>query len=61
MTLAAIYQAVLEDVLLILVEDSREVPWKMLQPMHVGVEWINEAMVHTLKSELKTIDMKDDE
>ena len=38
MTFDAIYKAVLEDVLLMLVEkDSKKVEWEMLQTMHIGV------------------------
>ena len=39
MTLTAIYQAVLEDVLLILAEkNSSKNVWKTLQKMHISVE-----------------------
>ena len=62
MTLAAIYQAVSEDVLLILVEkDSTKVAWETLQTMHVGVERVKEAKVQTLKSEFEAIRMKNGE
>ena len=44
MALAAIYQIVLEDVLLMLVEkDSANAAWETLQTMHVGVERVKEA------------------
>ena len=62
MTLAAIYHVVLEEVLLMLAEkDSAKPMWKMLQTMHVGVERVKEAKVHTLRSEFEAIRMKDDE
>ena len=62
MTLAAIYQAVLEDVLLILAEkDSSKNVWKTLQKMYISVEWVKEAKVQTLKSEFETIRIKKDE
>ena len=48
MTLAAIYEIVSEDVLLMLAEkDSAKVAWETLQTMHVGVERVNEAKVQT--------------
>ncbi|XP_022932528.1 uncharacterized protein LOC111439027 [Cucurbita moschata] len=59
MTLAVIYQAVLEDVLLMLAEkDSANAAWEMLQTMHVGVERVKEAKLQTLKSEFEAICMK---
>ena len=59
MTLAVIYQAVLEDVLLMLAEkDSANAAWEMLQTMHVGVERVKEAKVQTLKSEFEAIRIK---
>ncbi|XP_022945941.1 uncharacterized protein LOC111450032 [Cucurbita moschata] len=59
---AAIYQAVPEDVLLMLEEkDSTKVAWETLQTMHVGVERVKEAKVHTLKSKFEAIPMKDGE
>ena len=58
----SIYQAVLEDVLLMLAEkNSAKAAWEKLQTMHVGVERVKEAKVQTLKSEFKAIRMKDDE
>ena len=62
MTLTAIYQAVLEDVLLMLAEkDSTKVAWKTLQTIHVGVERVKEAKVQTLKSEFDAIRVKNGE
>ena len=45
MTLATIYQAVLEDVLLMLVRGSTKAVWETLQKMLVGVEHVKEAKV----------------
>ena len=43
MSLATIYQVVLEDVLLMLAKkNSIEVAWETLQTMHMGVEQVNE-------------------
>ena len=62
MALAAIYQSVSEDVLLMLAEkDSTKVAWEMLQTMHVGVGYVKEAKVQILKSEFEAIRMKDGE
>ena len=61
MALAAIYQTVSEDVLLMLTDDSTKAAWEMLQTMHVDVERVKEAKVQTLKSEFETIRMKDGE
>ncbi|XP_023520969.1 levodione reductase-like isoform X2 [Cucurbita pepo subsp. pepo] len=62
MTLAAIYQVVLEDIFLMLAEkDSSKEAWETLQTMHVGVKRVKEAKVQTLKSEFEAICMKDGE
>ena len=62
MALAAIYQAVPKDVLLMLAEkDSTKATWETLQTMHVGVERVKEAKAQTLKSEFKAIRMKNGE
>ena len=62
MTLATIYQVVLEDVLLMLAEkDSTKAAWEALQTMHVGVKRVKEAKVQTLKSEFEATCMKDSE
>ena len=70
MTLAGIYQVILEDVILMLAKknstmaekdstmakkDSAKAAWETLQTMHVGVERAKEANVHTLKSEFKVV------
>jgi len=62
MTLAAIFQAILKDVLVLLAEkDSIKTAWKTLQTIYVGVERVKEANVQTLKSEFEAIRMKDGE
>ncbi|XP_022955161.1 inositol transporter 4-like isoform X3 [Cucurbita moschata] len=59
MAFAAIYQAVPEDILLMLAEkDSAKAMWETLQKMHVCVK---EAKVQTLKSEFEAIRMKNGE
>ena len=42
-------------------KDSTKAMWESLQTMHVGVKRVKEAKVPTLKSEFKTIHMKDGE
>ena len=62
MALTAIYQAVLEDILLMLAEkNSTKAVWETLQTMHVGVEHVKKAKVQTLRSEFEAIRMKDGE
>ncbi|KAL6634298.1 hypothetical protein ACP70R_026969 [Stipagrostis hirtigluma subsp. patula] len=58
--LAAIYQGISEETLLLLAEKetSREA-WQMLKTMHMGVERVMEAKVQTLKSELDVLRMKE--
>ncbi|KAL6615729.1 hypothetical protein ACP70R_037999 [Stipagrostis hirtigluma subsp. patula] len=60
MALAAIYQGIPEETLLLLAEKetSREA-WQMLKTMHMGVERVMEAKVQTLKSELDVLRMKE--
>ena len=62
MTLVAIYQAVSDDVLLMLAKKNlAKVAWEMLQTMHMGVEHVKEAKLQVLKSEFEAICMKDGE
>ena len=62
MTLAVIYQAVLEDVLLMLAEkDLTKAAWETLQTMHVGVKRVKKAKVQGLKRVSSVIYMMDDE
>ncbi|XP_047306189.1 uncharacterized protein LOC124909563 [Impatiens glandulifera] len=61
MALAAIYQALPKDVLLMVAEkDSSKLAWEILKIMHVGVERVKEAKVQTLKTQFKAIRMKND-
>lgn len=58
MTLVVAYQAVLEDIILLLAKkDLIKVAWEMLQIMCTGVEQVREAKV-TLKSDFEAIRMK---
>ncbi|XP_047322533.1 uncharacterized protein LOC124926366 [Impatiens glandulifera] len=62
MTLATIYQALPEDVLLMVAEkDSAKEAWETLKTMHVGVERVKEAKVQTLRTHFEAIRMKDGE
>ena len=62
MALAAIYQAVPQDVLLMLVDkDKAKEMRETLRTMHVGVKRVKEAEVQILKSEFEAICMKDGE
>ena len=48
MALAAIYQVIPKDILLMLVEkDSAKAAWETLQTMHVSVEHVKEAKMHS--------------
>ena len=52
MALAAIYQAVLEDVLMMLAEnDSPKEAWETLRTLHMGADHVKEAKVQTLRSD----------
>ena len=61
MTLATIYQLFLDDLLILTGKNSAKAAWEILQTMHMGVEWIKEVKVQTLKSEFEVICMKDGE
>ncbi|XP_020585663.1 uncharacterized protein LOC110028241 [Phalaenopsis equestris] len=62
MALVAIYQALPEDVLLMVAEkDSAKQAWETLKTMHVGVERVKEAKVQTLRTHFEAIRMKDGE
>ncbi|XP_047340282.1 uncharacterized protein LOC124943870 [Impatiens glandulifera] len=61
-TLAAIYQALPEDVFLMVAEkDSIKLAWETLKTMHVGVERVKDAKVQTLKTQFEAIHMKNGE
>ncbi|XP_020573667.1 uncharacterized protein LOC110020042 [Phalaenopsis equestris] len=56
MALAVIYQALPEDVLLMVAEkDSAKLAWETLKTMHVGVERVKEAKVQTLRTHFEAI------
>nr|GEU85354.1 hypothetical protein [Tanacetum cinerariifolium] len=60
MALAAIYQAIPEDVLLMLADkDTAKEAWETLHTMHMGAERVKEAKIQTLKSDFEVIRMKD--
>uniref|UniRef100_A0A0A9DE89 CCHC-type domain-containing protein n=1 Tax=Arundo donax TaxID=35708 RepID=A0A0A9DE89_ARUDO len=62
MALAAIYQGIPEEILLLLVEkETAKEAWQMLKTMHMGVKRVMEAKVQTLKSELDVLRMKEGE
>nr|GEX05804.1 hypothetical protein [Tanacetum cinerariifolium] len=62
MALAAIYQAIPEDVLLMLANnDTAKEAWETLRTMYMGAKRVKEAKVQTLRSDFKVIRMKDSE
>ncbi|GJW97952.1 hypothetical protein Tco_0179760 [Tanacetum coccineum] len=62
MALAAIYQAIPEDVLLMLADkDTAKEEWETLRTMHMGAKRVKEAKVQTLRSDFEVIRMKDNE
>nr|GEW92800.1 hypothetical protein [Tanacetum cinerariifolium] len=62
MALAAIYQAIPKDVLLMLADkDTAKEAWETLRTMHMGAERVNKAKVQTLRSDFEVIRMKDSE
>ena len=62
MALAAIYQVIPEDVLLMLAEkDTTKQAWETLKTMHMGADRVKEAKVQTLRSDFEVIRMKDGE
>jgi hypothetical protein len=59
MALAAIYQAMLEDMLFLVYgkETSKET-WEALKIMHIGAEHVKDAKVQTLKPEFEGLRME---
>ncbi|XP_047333249.1 uncharacterized protein LOC124936767 [Impatiens glandulifera] len=56
MTLTAIYQALLEDVLLMVAEkDSAKLAWETLKTMHVGVERVKDVNIRSLGEKVEEI------
>lgn len=59
MALAAIYQAIGEDVLLLIAEkETAREAWVMLKTMYVGADRVKEAKAQTLKTEFDNLRMK---
>lgn len=62
MALAAIYQGIPEETLLLIAEkETAKEAWKMLKTIYIGVERVMESKVQTLKTELDALLMKDGE
>ncbi|XP_023767822.1 uncharacterized protein LOC111916382 [Lactuca sativa] len=62
MALAAIYQAIPEDILLMLAEKyTTKEAWETLNMMHMGADRVKEAKAQTLRSDFEVIQMKDSE
>lgn len=62
MARAAIYQAIPEDVLLMLAEkDTAKEAWETLKMMHMGTDRVKEAKIQILRSDFEVIRMKDGE
>ncbi|XP_039141989.1 uncharacterized protein LOC120279192 [Dioscorea cayenensis subsp. rotundata] len=62
MDLAAIYQGISEETLLVLAEkETAKEAWEMLKTMHMGAELIKEAKIHTLRSEFEGLRMREAE
>ncbi|XP_022930203.1 uncharacterized protein LOC111436721 [Cucurbita moschata] len=62
MVLAAIYQAILEEMLFLLAEkETGKEVWQTLKTIHVGAERVKEAKIQTLKIEFEIMNMKESE
>ncbi|XP_022925331.1 uncharacterized protein LOC111432621 [Cucurbita moschata] len=62
MALAAIYQAIPEEMLFLLAEkETAKEAWQMLKTIHVGAERVKEAKFQTLKFEFEIMNMKESE
>ncbi|CAM8994711.1 unnamed protein product [Rhodiola kirilowii] len=60
MALAVIYQAIPEDMLLMVAEKkTAKEAWEMLKIMHLGADRVKNARVQTLKSEFEVLRMKE--
>ncbi|XP_020249218.1 uncharacterized protein LOC109826605 [Asparagus officinalis] len=58
MALAAIYQAISEETLLVLAEkETAKEAWEMLKTMHMGAERVKEAKIQTLRNEFEGLRM----
>ncbi|XP_039129027.1 uncharacterized protein LOC120265208 [Dioscorea cayenensis subsp. rotundata] len=62
MALAAIYQGISEETLLVLAEkETAKEAWEMLKTMHMGTERIKEAKIQTLRSEFEGLRIREAE
>lgn len=62
MALAAIYQGILKDALLLVAEKrTAKEAWDTLRTMHLGADRVKKARVQTLKTEFDSLRMKDNE
>ncbi|XP_023550513.1 uncharacterized protein LOC111808631 [Cucurbita pepo subsp. pepo] len=62
MALAAIYQAIPEEMLFLLAEiETAKEAWQALKTIHVGAERVKEAKIQTLKIEFEIMNMKESE
>ena len=62
MALAAIYQSIPEDTLVMIAEkQTTKEAWEALKTMHLGDDRIKEARVQTLKSKFEKLQMKGSE
>ncbi|XP_020250569.1 uncharacterized protein LOC109827953 [Asparagus officinalis] len=62
MALAAIYQAISEETLLVLAEkETTKEAWEMLKTVHMGAERVKEAKIQTLRSEFEGLRMREAE
>ncbi|XP_039117525.1 uncharacterized protein LOC120253262 [Dioscorea cayenensis subsp. rotundata] len=62
MALAAIYQGISEETLLVLAEkETAKEAWEMLKTMHMGAERVKEAKIQTLRSEFEGLRMREAE
>lgn len=60
MALTAVYQAILEGILLMLSKnDTTKDAWEILKRMHMRASRLKEANIQTLRSDFKVIRMKD--
>lgn len=62
MALAAIYQGIPKDALLLVAEKrTAKEAWNTLRTMHLGADQVKKARVQTLKTEFDALRMKDNE
>ncbi|KAK8954970.1 hypothetical protein KSP39_PZI002195 [Platanthera zijinensis] len=57
--LTALYQSVPDDILLMLGDKSAKEAWETLKTMNLGADRVKEAKLQTLKSEFKSLRMRD--